>query len=156
MGGWWFDSHQPCFMLYCLLYWCISFKVSLCVGDFWVSARFVDFHPPRIPPVLQRCYGGWWLVGALPSSSSLHGAATPLACLGSSGSSVVVICLPRTELAFCVTVPPGEGRQTAARQGRPVTIRTVQATSRRGQWHWQTEVGIHEKTQKWRWTLKNV
>lgn len=62
---------------------------------------------------------------------------------------VVVISLPRTELAFCVTVPPGEGRQTAARQGIPVTIRTVQAaTSRLGQWHWLTEVGIHEKNAK--------
>ena len=39
----------------------------------------------------------------------------------SSGSIVVVIRLPRTDLAVCVTVPPGEGRQTAARQGTPTS-----------------------------------
>lgn len=86
----------------------------------YLALMFCHFPPPVIPPADQRCYGGLGLVGALVLSSSLHGAATPLAWLGSSGSSVVVICLPRTGLAFCVTVPSEEGRQTAARQGIPV------------------------------------
>ena len=98
------------------------------------------FPPPMIPPVLRWCCGGVVSCRRSPLLSSPLLSESPRCSYASRLSRqqrqqcVVVISPPRTELAFCVAVPPGEGRQTAARQGIPVTIRTVQAaTSRRGQ-----------------------